>query len=395
MMISYGTKSRLPEQSNSAKEEEDANPPGKEVLGAILDAADIQVGGGRPWDPEVCDSRFYQRVLTERSLGLGESYMDGWWQVEALDQFFYRLLKAGLDVQGPERIRLAKEWLKARFLNPQSPRRSRRVAKQHYGLGNAFYGKMLDRRMQYTCAYWKEAYDLSSAQEAKLDLICRKLHLHENDRVLELGGGWGGFARFAAERYGCHVTVYNISEEQVAYGREYCRNLPVEIRHADYREAEGIYDKVVSIGLCEHVGSSNYIDFLRLKRRCVKEDGLVFLHTIGGNRTKRISDPWIGRYIFHGGQLPSLRQLMSAAEGIFVTEDLHNFGPDYDRTLMAWYDNFEKHWPEFAGDYGERFHRMWEYYLLSCAGAFRARGIHLWQMVFSPRGVEGGYQPAR
>jgi len=370
-------------------------PVGQGAVEALLDEAGIRIGGNNPWDLRVHDKRFYQRVLAEHSLGLGESYMDGWWDAGALDQFFYRITRARLGSRGSKRLRLAGDWLQARFLNLQNRRRSRRVAERHYDLGNHFYERMLDPWMQYTCAYWKGAEDLAAAQELKLDLVCRKLKLQPGDTVLELGGGWGGFSRFAAERYGCRVTMYNISTEQITYAREWCKGLPVELRHADYREAEGLYDKVVSIGICEHVGSRNYKNFFRLQRRCLKENGLMLLHTIGANRTKRTSDPWMTRYIFPGGQLPSVRQLAETSEPAFLVEDLHNIGPSYDHTLMAWHRNFERHWPEFEEAYGERFRRMWRYYLLSCAGAFRARNIQLWQFVFSPRGVEGGYEPVR
>ncbi|MFP4674029.1 MAG: cyclopropane fatty acyl phospholipid synthase [Opitutales bacterium] len=371
------------------------DPLGKDVIEALLDEAGIRIGGSKPWDVQVHDNRFYQRVLAEHSLGLGESYMDGWWDAEALDAFFYRVTRARLGGRSSKRLRFAGDWLQARFMNLQSRKRSRRVAERHYDLGNPFYERMLDPWMQYTCGYWKDAGDLAAAQEAKLDLVCRKLKLQPGDTVLELGGGWGGFSRFAAERYGCQVTMYNISSEQVAYAREWCKDLPVEVRHADYREAEGRYDKVVSIGMCEHVGSRNYRNLFHLKHRCLKEDGLMFLHTIGANRTKRTSDPWMTRYIFPGGQLPSIRQITETSESCFLLEDFHNIGADYDPTLMSWHRNFERHWPEFKDAYGERFRRMWRYYLLSCAGAFRARNIQLWQFVFSPKGVEGGYKPER
>jgi len=371
------------------------DPPGREALETLLARADVKIGGSRAWDIRVSDPRFYRRVLAEPSLGLGESYMDGWWDAERLDAFFHRVLQTRIDIRPSARLRLLRDWILARLLNQQNRRRSKRVADRHYNLGNAFYERMLDPRMQYTCAYWKNADDLAAAQEAKLDLVCRKLDLRPHHTVLELGGGWGGFARFAAERYGCRVTVYNISEAQVRYAREACQGLPVDLRQADYREAEGEYDRVVSIGMCEHVGWRNYPALFHLKRRLLKDDGLMFLHTIGRNRSKRTSDPWFTRYIFPGGQLPSLRQLTGAAEGHFALEDLHNIGADYDPTLMAWHANFERHWPEFRERLGERFRRMWRYYLLSCAGAFRARRLHLWQMVFAPRGVEGGYTPVR
>lgn len=362
---------------------------------ALLSIADVRINGERPRDIQVHDDRFYCHVIRNHSLGLGESYMDGWWDAEALDQFFYHIMRADLTLKQVKRTTLLFDYLKALLINRQSKGRSKRVAECHYDLGNPFYEAMLGPHMQYTCAYWKDSGDLASAQEAKLDLVCRKLQLKPGDKVLELGGGWGGFARFAAERYGCQVTVYNISEEQVTYARDYCRDLPVEVRQEDYHNAGGCFDKVVSIGLCEHVGAPNYEAFFRLQRDCLKEDGLMLLHTIGRDETGLTADPWITRYIFPGGQLPSMRQLTTAVEGQFVLEDFHNLGHDYDPTLMAWFRNFDRHWPEFRDQYGKQFYRMWKYYLLSCAGSFRARRIHLWQMVFSPRGVEGGYQPVR
>ena len=361
----------------------------------LLSSADVRIGGDRPWDIQVHDDRFYERVLADHSLGLGEAYMDGWWDAEALDHFFYRVLRESLELKKFKRPAVLFDYLKARLVNGQSKSRSKRVAECHYNLGNRFYGRMLGPHLQYTCAYWKEAADLVTAQEAKLDLVCRKIQLQPGDSVLELGGGWGGFARYAAEHYGCRMTVYNISEAQVAYAREICEGLPVEVLQEDYRNATGVFDKVVSIGMCEHVGALNYEEFFRLQRECLKEDGLMLLHTIGRDRTDLTADPWFTRYIFPGGQLPSMCQLTTAVEGQFVLEDFHNFGHDYDQTLMAWYRNFEDHWPEFQEEYGEQFYRMWKYYLLSCAGSFRARRIHLWQLVFSPRGVEGGYVPVR
>ncbi len=366
----------------------------EEALASLLAEADVRLGGDNPWDVQVHDDRFFDRVMAEGNLGLGEAYMERWWDVDQLDEFFHRVLRAKLNgrIRDPK---FAAAWMKARLFNLQSPVRSRRVAELHYDLGNRFFEKMLDPWMQYTCAYWKGADTLAEAQEAKLDLVCRKLHLAKGDHILELGGGWGGFARFAAARYGCRVTSYNISRQQVEYARTFCRDLPVEIVHADYRQASGVYDRIVSIGMLEHVGARNYRDFMTLLDRCLRKDGLVLLHTIGCNVTKRTSDPWFTKYIFPGGQLPSLEQVMRAIQGRFMLEDLHNIGADYDHTLMAWFRNVDRHWPSFREEYGDTFYRMWTYYLLSCAGSFRARNVHLWQFVLSREGVPGGYAPVR
>lgn len=360
----------------------------------ILDLADIKINGKQPSDIQVNNEQFYSRVLGGGSLALGESYMDGWWDSEQLDEFFAKALTMELDKKIIS-ADLVLHIAKSKIINAQNKARSKKVAEQHYDLGNSFYAAMLDKRMQYTCAYWKDTDDLDIAQEQKLDLICRKINLTATDKVLELGCGWGGFAKYAAEKYGCSVTGYNISEEQVNYANDYCKGLPVSIIKADYREAQGEYDKVVSIGLCEHVGYKNYAQIMTVASNCLKDQGLFLLHTIGGLNSVTITDPWIEKYIFPNSMLPSIQQLARAAEGLFVIEDLHNFGADYDKTLMAWFENFEQNWPQYQEQYGDRFYRMWKYYLLACAGSFRARKNQLWQIVLSKNGVPGGYNSVR
>ncbi|BFU95392.1 MAG: cyclopropane fatty acyl phospholipid synthase (unsaturated-phospholipid methyltransferase) [Nitrospira sp.] len=366
----------------------------KSTIESLLEKARIRIDGPEPGDILVRDDRFYARVLAEGSLGLGESYMDGWWDARRLDEFFSRFHDVPLDHAVVDKY-LIMNALKARLFNMQNRRLSRRVAQQHYDLDSAFYEKMLGPYMQYTCAYWKRAKDLETAQKHKLDLICRKLHLQKGDRVLELGCGWGGFARYASTHYGCHVTAYNISEQQVSYARKWCEDLTVEVIHGDYREAVGEFDKVAAIGLCEHVGFKNYRTLMETVHRTLKRRGLFLLHTIGNNASVSTADPWFDKYIFPGGMLPSVAQLSAAMDGLLVLEDWHNFGPDYDRTLVAWQENVDRHWEELKAKFDERFRRMWRYYLLSLAGAFRARRIHLWQVVLSKHGVLGGYEPVR
>ena len=251
---------------------------------------------------------------------------------------FQRFICVQLDQDVVDK-RLIVNAVKARLFNMQNKRLSKRVAQQHYDLDNDFYEKMLDPHMQYTCAYWKGVHTLAEAQEQKLELICRKLQLRKGDRILELGCGWGGFAQYAATKYGCSVVAYNISSEQVAYARRWCAGLPVEVIQGDYREATGEFDKVAAIGLCEHVGYKNYRTLMETVHRTLKPRGLFLLHTIGNNASVTTSDPWFDKYIFPGGMLPSVAQLSAAMDGLFVMEDWHNFGPDYDRTLMAWQDN--------------------------------------------------------
>ncbi len=373
----------------------------RDRLGTLLESAGIAIDGSRPWDIRVNDQRFYRRILAQGSLGAGEAYMDGWWDCERLDECFARLLAARLDhhLRTPGMLGLVVlSWLG----NLQNRRRSRRVAQQHYDLSNSLYQAMLGPTMQYTCAYYGiegRERSLDDAQRAKLALIAGKLNLEPGMKVLELGGGFGELARYLAAEHGCEVVSYNISTRQVEFGRERCQGLPVDIRLADYRDAAEIseqFDRVVSIGLMEHVGPKNYRGFFQLAAQRLKPGGLALIHTIGGNISRSRADAWISKYIFPGGVIPSTAQLTRAQEGLFVLEDWHNFGPDYDRTLMAWEANFRAAWPELKTSEGldERFYRMWRYYLLSCAGAFRARSLNLWQMVLS-HGDVPRYVPVR
>jgi cyclopropane-fatty-acyl-phospholipid synthase len=362
------------------------------VMAELLARADVRINGDRPWDMILHDEQVAERILARGSLALGESYMDGQWHAERLDEFFARVLAVQMDREVARSMRLALHFLRHRLFNLQNARRAWRVGEVHYDLGNGFYERMLDRRMTYSCGYWEHARDLEQAQEAKLDMICRKLDLKPGQRVLDIGCGWGSFMRFAAERYGVECVGVTVSREQAEHGREHCRDLPVEFRLMDYRKLDEPFDHITSVGMFEHVGHKNHRAFFEVARRCLKEGGLCLLHTIGKLRRSSTPDPWIDRYIFPNADLPSLGQIADSVEDLFVIEDVHNFGADYDRTLMAWNERFQAAWPELSKDYDERFKRMWEYYLQACAGGFRARQIHLWQIVLSPEGVPGGYR---
>lgn len=361
----------------------------------LLNPAGISINGKNPQDIQVHNEAFYNRVLTQGSVGLGESYMDGWWSSASLDQFFCRLL--GQDIQNHFTLSLPFVWqlIKANLFNLQATSKAFEVAHKHYDLGNDFFAPMLGKSMVYSCAYFKDTDNLDDAQYAKLDLVCRKLHLQKGQRILDIGSGWGTFAKFAAERYGVSVVGITVSREQKTFAEDLCRGLPVEFRLQDYRTLNEKFDHIVSIGMFEHVGLKNYRTYMQVARRCLKENGLFLLHTIGWPITSRAMDPWINKYIFPNGKIPSLKQITQSAENVFVVEDIHNFGADYDKTLMAWHKNFQEHWPAVAKSYDEKFHKMWQYYLLSCAGGFRARKIQLWQIVLSPNGVLGGYQSER
>ena len=367
----------------------------RELVNDWFAQADVRLDGERPWDLQLHDERVPARWLAGGSMAFGESYMDGQWSAARLDQLFERLIRSRI-AERTRPVSLLWHVARARLVNLQDPRRAWQVGEQHYDLGNDFYAAMLDARMVYTCACWEGiepgVAGLDAAQERKLDLVCRKLDLRPGMRLLDIGCGWGSLMRFAAERYGAHCVGVTISAEQAQLGRELCAGLPVEFRLQDYRELDERFDRIASLGMFEHVGHKNMDHYMAVVRRCLADDGLFLLHTIGRNDSAHGTDPWIHRYIFPNGELPSIARIGRACEPHFVVEDLHNFGADYDPTLMAWHARFEAAWPRFADRLGERFHRMWRYYLLSCAAAFRVRDTQLWQWVMSPRGVPGGYR---
>jgi cyclopropane-fatty-acyl-phospholipid synthase len=366
----------------------------KQKVQELLSLADVKINGKRAWDIKVHNPKLYSRVLAGGSLALGEAYMDGWWDCKKPDQFFAKVLSANLDKKINKR-KILGTVIKAKLINLQSKSRSLKVGEQHYDIGNNLYTHMLDKNMAYTCGYWKNAKTLDKAQEAKLDLICKKLELKKGMKVLDIGCGWGSFAYFAAKKYKVKVVGVTISKEQVKLGKKRCKGLPVQIRLQDYRDVNEKFDRIVSVGMFEHVGYKNYREYMEVAHKCLKPEGLFLLHTIGGNKSVHATERWIEKYIFPNSMIPSAKQIATAYEGLFVLEDWHSFGPDYDKTLMAWYANFVKHWDKIKIDYDQRFYRMWEYYLLACAGSFRSRKNQLWQIVLSNDGVKGGYKSIR
>ncbi len=367
----------------------------QQLIQSLFKGTGVEINGKNSWDIRVIDERFYDRVLSGGTLGFGESYMDGWWQCDQLDELVSRLLSSDLQNKLRSRWPSILLGLASVLMNRQSTKRAFHIGEAHYDVGNKLYEAMLDKRMVYTCAYWKNAQTLDEAQEAKLDLVCKKIGLKAGDRVLDIGCGWGSFAKFAAEKYGASVVGITVSKEQLALAQKMCAGLPIELRLQDYREVNEKFDHIVSLGMIEHVGHKNYRTYFQVAARCLKEDGLFLLHTIGTKLTTRSNDPWIEKYIFPNSMIPSLAQLTKAAERRFVVEDVHNFGADYDKTLMSWFKNFDENWIDLKADYSDHFYRMWKFYLLSCAGSFRSRQNQLLQIVLSKNGVRGGYESIR
>ncbi|MEM7195565.1 MAG: cyclopropane fatty acyl phospholipid synthase [Pseudomonadota bacterium] len=357
----------------------------------LLAATGVEINGSNPWDIHVKNPAFYRRVALNGSLGLGESYMDGWWDCERIDELINRLLRSSL----ASNHRFLSHYVskaQASLVNLQKKSRAFQVGEEHYDLGNDIYEAMLDSRMVYTCGFWKDATDLDTAQIEKLELVAKKLDLKPGQTVLDIGCGWGSFAKFAAENYGVKVVGITVSKEQVELGMERCKGLPVELRLQDYRDLDDKFDHIMSLGMFEHVGHKNYRDYMKVVSRCLKDGGFFLLHTIGKYESRTGVDPWIAKYIFPNGEIPSLRQISAATEELLVIEDVHNFGPDYDKTLMAWFNNFNATWPTLKSNYSARFYNMWKYYLHACAGAFRARNLQLWQIVISKGDTENAYR---
>jgi len=362
------------------------------VVRELFGLAGIEVDGTRLGDIRVKDPRFYERVIRDASVGFGEAYMDEWWETDALDVTIDKIMRADLKrkIQGSWRMRAL--TVKALLLNLQAKTRSGASVEAHYDIGNDLYTRMLDERMVYTCAYWgtstSRAKNLTEAQEAKLDLVCRKVGMKPGMRVLDLGCGWGGLASWAAEKYGCEVLGVTLSKDQVSLGNEKWKHLPVKLELRDYRDVSGKFDRVVSIGMMEHVGPKNHREMMTVIDRCLVDDGIALVHTIANNKSLRHGTPFIEKYIFPNAVAPSIAQIGRAMEGLFVLEDLHNIGPDYDPTLMAWWDNFDRTYSEIAHRYDRKFYLMWKFYLLAAAGASRSRDGQLYQIVMTKTGRE-------
>ncbi len=367
----------------------------REIVENLLKQAGIIIGGNSPWDINVTDDRFFKSIIKDGELGLGESFMKGWWDSPSMDQMIFKLFESNIQDKVKENINTLLWIALAKITNFQSKNKAKLVGLKHYDIGNKLFSLMLDKRMNYSCGYWEKTDSLDTAQENKLELVCKKLQLEPGMNVLDIGCGWGAFGKYAAEHYDVKTTGITISKNQKELGEKLCAGLPVTFELKDYRELTGKYDRIVSIGMLEHVGYKNYKNFFKTVNRCLSDDGIALIHTIGSNRTVTTTSAWLDRYIFPNGMIPSIKQIGEAIERKFVMEDLHNFGHYYDTTLMAWYHNFDSNWDKMKDDYNDEFYRMWKYYLLTNAAGFRARYNQLWQIVLTKKGIKGGYQSIR
>jgi cyclopropane-fatty-acyl-phospholipid synthase len=359
----------------------DANA--RAIIEHCLSAAGIRINGDSAWDIQVHDQRFFPRTLKHGILGFGESYMDGWWDCGDLSETTTRILRARADRQFRFKWSFLLAYCKATLSNLQRKSEAPENIRRHYDIGNDLYTHMLGHRMIYSCDNWEHARDLDAAEESKLDFVCTSVGLKPGMRVLDIGCGWGGFAAYAAQKYDVEVLGITLSPKQAELGRKVCADLPVEIRVQDYRDLSEKFDRIVSLGMFEHVGYRNYRTYMKTVDRCLKENGKFYLSTIGSSTSSHCTNPWTDKYIFPNSMLPSMTQIGAAIEGLFAMEELRNWPDFYDKTLMAWWRNFQSSWASIAAKYGERFYRMWKFYLLSSAGCFRARYLQVWQIVLS------------
>jgi cyclopropane-fatty-acyl-phospholipid synthase len=364
----------------------------------LLEGTGVEIGGSQPWDITVNRDRLYRRAL-RGSLGIGEAYIDGDWDCLALDELFRRVLSASKLNSPLLRTARALKVLQSRLTNLQTRRRSRAVAEEHYDIDHRMYALFLGPWNQYTCCFFDGTDDLEQAEVIKLEMLCDKLELRPGERLLDIGCGWGGFAKYAAATRGCEVTGISLSTEQIHYARRFAHGLPVTIEKLDYRDLprSGLtpFDKISIVGMIEHVGYRNYETLMRVVHEMLKPDGLFLLHTIGNCERTTVVDPWMEKYIFRNSMAPSMDQLAAATEGCFVVEDWENYGHHYVPTLQAWHDRFNANWDRIrslktAREFDERFRRMWNYYLMSSKAAFEVEQLHLWQLVMTRRGSGRG-----
>lgn len=371
------------------------------IVRNLFTQAGITINGTMPWDIQIHDKRCYDRFLKERSFGFGEAYIDGWWDTYALDETIAKIVQAKLEDELLINKTLALSLLKKRLLHAAENSNRSPLTYRHYDLGNELFEAMLDPDLNYSCGYWKNLgnpetswripRNLIKAQQAKLQLICKKLLLKRGVRILDIGCSWGSFATYASSEYGAQVISITPSRQQAIIAKKRSKGLPVKIFIQDFKDLQEQkqYDRIVSIDMLEHVSPQNYILYFNKMAFALKKDGFFLLQTIGSHRTSATNNPWIEKYIFPNSHIPSLTQITKAVENRFVIEEVENFGPYYYPTLMSWFRNFNKNWKKLAvlnsEKYNDRFYRMWKFYLLSSAGFFKAGELQFWQIVLSKR----------
>jgi len=405
----------------------------------IFSSFGVDINGDKPSDMKFNTNKMWYRMVKYHigidRLAVGEGYMDGLWDCDDLQTFFEKVFLESHYAFNKHSMRVSKlvHSLPLLAFNLQSKSRCKKDISSHYDIGNDLFKLMLDRSMNYSCGYWtKNAFlnptigenelqvktntlceTLDEAQLNKMLLIARKLNLSPGMTILDIGCGWGYLAKFLAINFDVHVLGITISKEQIKYATttdleqheldflripglksEGTGTFKFELR--DYRDTKETFDRIVSVGMLEHVGKKNYDEYFKICHRNLKDDGLALIHTIGvcHDFVPQV-EPWCNKYIFPGGMTPYQHQIVKATFGRFVIEDWHNMGYNYYRTLNVWHKNFLKSWPQLEGKYDQRFKRMWEFFLCSSAALFKTRRLNLWQIVLSKDGFQGGYVSLR
>lgn len=354
------------------------------TLSMLLRQAGIEPNGSSPWDPQIKDDRFYRTVLLKGSVGLGDSYINGWWECADISEFILRIIQSGIHLRVP-RLDVLLRKLRFALLDAQDRVRSKRVAEVHYDEDPRIFEIMLGNTNSYTCGRWHGVSTLDAAQEQKMDLLCRKAGLSEGKIVLDIGSGWGGFLAHAAKRCGVRGIGLTISRTQFEYAQKRYSNLPVEFRLEDYRDFNGTVDAVVSICVIEHVGPQHYREYFEKARASLaREDGFFVVQCIFACDRRATMDPWTEKHIFPNGILPTLDRINESTQGVFHLVDQEFFREDYVKTFYAWRENLICHRNEIVEKYGMRYYRKYEYYLSLYVAGFSSGRINVGQFVFSP-----------
>ncbi len=367
----------------------EAADPGTPFAIELWDGTGTAFGNGEPlFVVRFNTEEALRRTLANRFLGFGESYMDGSLDVEGdWDRLFRMGLGAKFQHALPP-VRTLARFVMLRLQTRDTHRKARTNIMRHYDLGNDFYSLWLDRSMTYSCAYFATPdTPLEEAQTAKLDRICRKLQLEPGMTLLDVGSGWGSLVIYAAQHYGVRATGCTLSENQAELARRRIRDAGldgrVEIVLKDYRDVEGTFDRWVSVGMAEHVGKGFIPRFIRHIAKRLRPGGLGLLHFIGKDKTS-FGDPWTLTYIFPGGYIPALPEVLQPMGWHDLrVADIENLRPHYALTLDRWHERFERHVGEIREMYDERFVRMWRLFLLSSAAGFRYGDTRVFQVLFS------------
>ena len=370
----------------------------------LFSQVEIEVNGSNPWDPQVHNPAAYNMMVSRGSVGLGETYMHGYWDCEQLDQFFARVTSVDLRKLIPVNFPTVSLAVGAYLKNRQLPKAAWEVGRMHYDLPDEVWEATLDSAMTGSCAYYRNPTDtLEEAQLNKCRMTLDKVGLKSGHSLLDIGVGWAAFSGLAAQEYGAHPIGITVSEGQKAYiHKRYGEAIDVRVNPWQETELREPVDCIVSAEMFEHVGSDNYRSFFEFCRRSIKEDGLMNLHTIVRHTPSKHIDPWMDKYIYPGGCIPTLGQITTAVHGLFHVVDVHDIGGHYPATLRAWMDNFRRNWDSVKslgsarlGMDPEVFCRMWLYHYMASAGGFMSSRISVHQIVLSPNGVPGRYQSIR